>query len=211
MTKEKLLDKVRKLMAKAESTNFEAEAETFTLKAQELIAQYNLDISKLSDEERKEIHKLVKAVHSNNEGYRKPLSVALAKNFRCEAIIIGNTVHFFGHDTDAQACTEVFNRLYKVSHGIGLKLERKAREEGRSTAGVANSYWTGFISGISKALGDQSVALAVIVPQDVKDELQARYDLQPGKGGIKMKGYDQDAFKRGVEDGKESMSRKKLG
>lgn len=211
MTEEKLLDKVRKLMAKAESTNFQAEAETFTLKAQALIAKYNLDISALSEEERKQVYKLVRAVHSNNEGYRKPLSAVIAKNFRCKAIIIGNYVHFFGHETDAEACAEVFNHLYKVSHNVGLKIERQYRAQGKSTAGVANSYWVGFITGISRALDVQSTALAVIVPQDVVDEYHNRFELLPGSGGVKAKGYSKEVFEQGLRDGKDSMSQRKLG
>jgi hypothetical protein len=38
-----LLDKVRALLAKAEATPFDAEAEAFTNKAQELIARYRID------------------------------------------------------------------------------------------------------------------------------------------------------------------------
>ncbi|MEP6625256.1 MAG: DUF2786 domain-containing protein [Acidimicrobiia bacterium] len=42
------LDRVRALLAKAESTEFEAEAEAFTAKAQELMARYSIDAAMLS-------------------------------------------------------------------------------------------------------------------------------------------------------------------
>ena len=38
-----VLDKVRALLAKAESTTFDAEAEAFTAKAQELMARHRID------------------------------------------------------------------------------------------------------------------------------------------------------------------------
>ena len=38
-----VLDKIRSLLAKAESTEFEPEAEAFTAKAQELMARYRID------------------------------------------------------------------------------------------------------------------------------------------------------------------------
>lgn len=43
-----LLDKVRALLAKAESTRFEAEADAFTAKAQELMARYRIERAILS-------------------------------------------------------------------------------------------------------------------------------------------------------------------
>ncbi len=43
-----MLDRVRALLAKAESTEFEAEAEAFTAKAQELMARYSIDAAMLS-------------------------------------------------------------------------------------------------------------------------------------------------------------------
>lgn len=207
---DKILDKVQKLLALAGNNPSEAEAQAAALKAQALIAEYNLDMDALSDDERKEAYELIAAVHANNEGYRKTLSAILAPNFRCKAIIIGNTVHFFGHKTDVHVCVEIFNRLYRVSHNIGLKLEREARAAGRSTAGVANSYWQGFMHGIKDALGAQSVALAVIVPQDVKDEFQTRYNPKPCGGGVRMKGYAPEAYNQGIKDGKDQMTRRSI-
>ena len=43
-----MLERVRALLAKAESTTFEAEAEAFTAKAQELMARYSIDAAMLS-------------------------------------------------------------------------------------------------------------------------------------------------------------------
>lgn len=43
-----MLDRVRALLAKAESTDFVAEAEAFTAKAQELMARYSIDAAMLS-------------------------------------------------------------------------------------------------------------------------------------------------------------------
>ena len=47
-TNDSVLHKVRALLAKAEATPFDAEAEAFTSKAQELIARYRIDDALLS-------------------------------------------------------------------------------------------------------------------------------------------------------------------
>lgn len=205
----KMLDKVRKLLALAGNNPSEEEAKAAALKAQELIAQYNLDLSQGCEE--KVSYKLVQAVHSNNEGYRKPLAVAIAENFRCKAIMVGNMVNFFGRDADAEACAATFNYLYRVSHNLGLKLEREARKRGESTHGVANSYWRGFITGIQDALGEQSKALAIVVPEDVKDNFNKQFpNLRKGVGGMRNTGFSSYAYGRGREDGRNSRGRRQL-
>lgn len=204
-----MLEKVRKLLALAGNNPSENEAKAAALKAQELIAKYNLDLSQDSGE--KVNYKLVEAIHSNNEGYRKPLAAAIAENFRCKPVMVGNKVNFFGREGDAEACTELFNYLYRVSHNIGLKLERQARKEGRNTHGVANSYWTGFIVGLKGAMGAQSKALVIVVPEDVKQEFDKEFpNIRKGSGGVRHTGFDGDAYKRGHEDGRNSMGRRQL-
>lgn len=205
----KMLEKVKKLLALAGNNPSEEEAQAAALKAQELIAQYNLDMSQ--DTGVKINYKLMEAIHSNNEGYRKPLCVVVAENFRCKAVMMGNKVNFFGREGDVEACVETFNYLYRVSHNIGLRLEREARKSGKNTHGVANSYWRGFISGLKDAMGAQSLALAIVVPEDVKENFTNRFpNLRKGTGGMQNTGFNADAFRRGQEDGRNSMGRRQL-
>lgn len=205
----KMLEKVRKLLALAGNNPSEEEAQAADLKAQELIARYNLDMSQ--DVGETVVYKLLAATHSNNEGYRKQLACIIAENFRCKPIMMGNIVNFFGRELDVEACVQTYNYLYRVSHNIGLKLERQARKEGRSTKGVANSYWTGFMVGIKDALGEQSKALAIVVPEDVKEKFSERFtNLRKSSGGMRQTGYDGEAFHKGREDGKASFGRRQL-
>lgn len=209
MDMNKMIERVKKLLALASNNPSEEEAKAAAMKAHKLIAEYNLDLSQEVGE--KVNYKLVEAVHSNNEGYRKPLSVYIAENFRCKVIIIGNKVNFFGREGDAEACTETFNYLYRVSHNIGLRMERQARKEGKNTHGLANSYWIGFISGIRDALGAQSKALAVVVPEDVKENFSQTFpNLKRGTGGIRNTGFDYAAYNKGHEDGRNSLGKRQL-
>lgn len=200
-----MLEKVKKLMALAGNNPSEEEAKAAMMKANALIAKYNLDLSQ--DTGVKVEYGLVAATHSNNEGYRTSLAMVLADSFRCKCIMIGNKVHFFGRKQDAEACVEVFNYVYRVSHNIGLKLERQARKAGENTHGVANSYWRGFVVGIRDQLGEQCKALAVVVPQDVKDEFGKKFpNLGKYAGGMRNTGLDMGAYNKGKEDGRHSMN-----
>lgn len=204
----KLIDKVQKLLALSGNNPSEQEAKAAAMKAQKLIAEYNLDVSSLSSEEVIQ-YKLLKAEHPNNNGYRGALASIIAPNFRCKAIYIGTQVHFFGREGDVDTCIGVFNYLYKTMRTNGCRHERIARKEGRSAHGVANCYWTGFMKGLKDELGAQSKALAIIVPEDVKDKFTEEFP-QTGvnnRMGVKRTGYDKSAFDTGYTDGRNSMKK----
>jgi hypothetical protein len=70
MTDDKMLDKVRKLLAKAERAGTEHEAEAFTAKAQELILRYAIDEAMLQRKGEKQSEQIVaRTVYV--EGYAK--------------------------------------------------------------------------------------------------------------------------------------------
>lgn len=204
----KMLEKVQKLLALAGNNPSEQEAKAAAMKAQKLIAQYNLDLSALSSEEVIQ-YKLLKAEHPNNNGYRGQLAAILAPNFRCKAIYLGTDVHFFGREGDVDTCVGVFNYLYKIMRTNGCRQERIARKEGRSAHGVANCYWSGFMRGLQDELGAQSKALAIIVPEDVKDKFTEKFPKTGvnNRMGAKHTGYDKNAFDTGYTDGRNSMKK----
>ena len=210
MDMNKLMEKVQKLLALANgNNNSEDEAKAATLKAQRLIAEYNLDMSQLNPEEI--AYKLVRAVHPNNNGYRASLASILAPNFRCKCVFVGGVVHFFGREGEVDACTEIFNNLYVTMRRNGQRQEREARKEGRSTHGVANCYWTGFMKGLKDELDSQSRALMIIVPEDVKDKFAERFPtLGKFHGGQRHTGYDSSAYNSGYSDGRNSMKKGQL-
>ena len=206
----KIVDKIQKLLALAGNNPSQEEAENAALMAQRLIAKYNVDMSQAQGE--KINYKLMEAKHSNNEGYRSRLAVIIANNFRCKAILMGPIIHFFGREGDVDACVEVYNYLYRVSHNKGLKLEREARKAGKSTRGVANAYWSGFMAGLQKSLDKQCKALMIVTPQDVKDKFDERFPHR-GSGarfGQRQMGWDSSAYHKGYSDGQTAMDRRSL-
>lgn len=204
MTRETLIKKINNLLALADTSrnNSEAEARNAYRKAQALIAEYNLNMDEL---EQKEEHiVLMPATHSNNEGYRTRLAMVLAQNFRCRVMMRGNTVHFLGYKTDAEVCVKVFNSAYRLSHNKGLKLEREARKAGLSTRGVANSYWIGFCNGLKEVLDEQCRALMIIVPDEVDKELNERAG-GTYRGGMRNTGMRSEQYMQGRQDGRDHM------
>ena len=206
MTKDQLMAKVQKLLALAGNNPSQEEANAAFLKAQKLIAQYNLNMDEFSEE--KEDIVMMACEHANNNGYRTTLASILGKNFRCRVIMCGNIVNFIGYRTDVKVCVEVFNYAYKVSRRNGQRLERKARKEG-CAHGVFNSYVQGFMAGIKEVLDEQCRALMIVVPEEVDKELKKRAN-GTFKGGMRFNGWDSSAYESGKSDGKSHMRSRQL-
>ena len=186
MSEQEIMNKVQKLLALAGNNPNENEAQAAYAKAQAIIAEYNLDMSKA---EGKEVEFIVKECkHSNNEGYRKVLATIIAENFRVKAFMSGNTVCYFGMKQDVEVAVEVFNHAYRYSHNRGL------------------SYWLGFCKGLKDILDEQCKALMIITPQEVEDEWNKSIapTLRKGHGGVRTYG-SHACYQKGYEEGKEHM------
>ena len=208
MNKEQLMNKVNKLLALAGNNPSQEEANAAYTKAQKLIAEYNLNMDEFEADKDEIV--MVAATHSNNEGYRVPLALVIAKSFRCRCIMCGNTVNFIGYKTDVEVCVQVYNHAYKVSHNAGLRLERKYRKEGRSTAGVANSYWHGFMDGIKEVLDENCRALMIVVPDEVNQHTKRVATGGQYKGGMRNTGFHGSLYGEGRSDGRAHMRSRQI-
>lgn len=207
MNKEQLMAKVNKLLALAGNNPSQEEANSAYLKAQKLIAEYNLNMDEFSEE--KDLIVMLPAIHSNNEGYRTRLASVLAPNFRCRVIMCGTTVNFIGYKADVEVCVQVFNHAYKVSHNQGLKIERQYRKDGYSTRGVANSFWLGFCRGVQDVLDEQCRALMIVVPDEVDTEFKSRATGR-FRGGQRFTGYSNATYNEGVSAGRSHMNARQI-
>lgn len=209
INEEKLIKKVQKLLALADDNSNENEAQAAYARAQELIAEYSLDMSKASDKPIEIV--MMKATHPNNNGYRKPLAVIIADNFRVKVFMQGNDVVFFGQKFDVKVAVEVFNHAYAYSRHRGLQLEYQARKEGRCSRGLANSYWTGFMQGLKAILDEQCKALMIVTPEAVEKKWAEEMapTMRKGSGGQRQTGFNADAYDKGYEEGKEHMRKTK--
>jgi hypothetical protein len=106
------LERVRALLAKAESTPFEEEAEAFTEKAQELMTRYSIDAALL------EVHAAGKLTESQPRGVRigigDPYSDAKA--------------HLLSKIANASRCDSVWTKTFGFSTVFGFEAELKSVE-----------------------------------------------------------------------------------
>jgi hypothetical protein len=81
----KILDKIRALKAKAESTTSEAEAMAFLAKVNEMLIKYDIDASKLEIEEQSEIT-MIRWTVKYDDPWRREIYVALCRLYHCTPV-----------------------------------------------------------------------------------------------------------------------------
>jgi len=209
----KVLEKIKKLFELANNNPCAEEAQSATLKAQELMAQYDVSAEEV---ENTDLEKPVEEIDTTSvevgaKKYKYPLAHTVADNFKCKFFLNGkNRIVFYGHKTDAHIAAETFRFLFNMANKLGNKLYREARNAGKSTENIYNSCVMGFIAGVRDALAEQSKALMVVVPEDVK----AQYaDFSKGfrvSHTRSPQAYRVGAYNTGREHGYNAMKRNAL-
>ena len=213
MEHEKVLEQIKKLFELARNNPSAKEAESAALKAQELMAKHDIEMEEVdnTDISKREEEIDTSVVEVGARKYKYPLARTVADNYKCKFYLNGkNRIVFYGHKTDAHIAAETFRFLYDMAHKLGNKLYREAREQYRSTENIYNSCVMGFIAGVRDALAEQSKALMVIVPEDVKEKYA---DFSRGfrvTHTHSPQAYRAGAYNTGREHGYNAMKRNRL-
>lgn len=211
MANEKIIKKVKNLLDLANNNPSENEAIAAALKAQELMAKYNIDSSAINGEEdSKEFFRAKYIIGAGHEmkKWKVKLSAIIARNFRVKTYLSNRDVVFYGYKKDAEIAVEVFKFLYEAGNKFSVRYYTKCKKEGKNTKGVMNAYLCGFCKGIEEALDKQCTALMIVVPKEVNESFEAMSaHWKHGTVHLKMS-TDQNAYNQGRTEGKEAaMSR----
>lgn len=207
-----IIDKIQKLLALAGNNPEANEAKEALLKAQELMAQYNVDMEGLQQEASIKyllVETKVKAHKLNNA-----LTKIIAESFACKHIIVGNRLSIFGREDNAKAAASALEFAHKVMVKGGNKATKDAGfTPGRTGAAHwYNSYCFGFLKGLNDAMAAQTVALAVVIPEDVKTEFDTRFSNHCAYKSTGLKAAcGVSAFEAGRRDGATVMNKRSLG
>jgi hypothetical protein len=126
-TPERLLDRVRKLLAQAEDDAVTpAEAQAFTAKAAELMAKYGIDRALLAADQPDTDQAANRILDIDNPWARERahLLCGLASALRCQAILLGGSrpgsrVHIFGFWSDIERTDLLYTSvLIQMAHGL---------------------------------------------------------------------------------------------
>lgn len=214
MKEEKIIEKIKNLFDLAGNNPNENEAMAAALKAQELMAKYNINASQINTESAdNEIFHARFEDSSKHEmkKWKARLCQVIARNFCCEVYFSGSAVVFYGYKKDAEIALETFGFLYKAGNKLAVKYYNKCKKEFKDTKGVMNTYLAGFVKGIQEELGKQCTALMIVTPKEVKDsftEMSAEWKHK--NVHLKINGVHDEAYAKGKQDGKDAIESKTL-
>lgn len=220
MTTEKVISRVKKLMALAGGTHSTEEAQSAMVMAQRLLAEHGMTEKDLAEKGAE-----IEVVHGRIYSTKKrdtatgSLAATIAKNFRClaywnSAAVSFNrngrrqsefTLFFVGLAEDVEIAAETFrtargamNRLadeFLANHKPRLYVHPKT---------ARTSYLMGWAAGLyakfeAAKQNDQTMALALTTPNAVQQE----YDGMNLRKGVspKFRNFDQQASAAGYADG----------
>lgn len=174
---EKIINKIKNLFDLANNNPNEHEALAAALKAQELMAKYNVQLEQIK-EESAESRKITTEIHKQTgkhemKNWKYGLAGIIAKNFRCKTFCYGSDVAFYGYEEDAKIALQVFAYLYEVGNKFAIKYYNNCKKNGLPTKGAMNTYLIGFRAGVKSVLEKQCTALMIVVPEEVS----AKYDI----------------------------------
>jgi hypothetical protein len=151
---ERLLDRVRKLLAQAEDDAVTpAEAQAFTAKAAELMAKYGIDRALLAADQPETDQAANRVLDIANPWAREKahLLCGLASALRCQAILLGSDrpgsrVHIFGFGSDIERTDLLYTSvLIQMAHGLA---GAQVPEWSRSPRAWRRSWLLGFATAV---------------------------------------------------------------
>lgn len=212
MGNEKILEKVKKLFELSKNNPSAEEAKSAALKAQQLMVENDIAMWEVEGVD------LTKTEEIVEEGFNVPakkwkydLGLIIANNFRLKLFMSGkDTFIFYGHKTDVAIGIETFKYLFNIGDKLGNRLYREAKDAYQPTNNVYNSCVMGFCAGIRQALAEQSKALMVVLPEDVKEAFAERSKNFKNSRVSSPIAYRGDAYSTGKQAGYNAMRRNAL-
>lgn len=209
----KIADKIQHLLDKTVANGAtEAEAEQALLMAQKLMAKYNIAEGDVGSGEK--ITYSLEACKVRVNPRSKWMCMVIASSFAVKAILSGDRICYFGRSMNAKAAKSALEFAHKVMERGMTQACRNHGLSGTDQAGASliyNSYAQGFIQGLKEALDAQTVALAVVIPEDVNQKFTEKFpNLQKGRASTWKSGHYMQDYMQGKRDGSQAMNKRSL-
>lgn len=222
---EKIIRRIKGLLALSESNDSDEEAQSAFLMAQKLMIKYKISADAVeSKEQSKEVIKGKATAYKTLYWWEVRLSEIIAKNFRVRQYFNNNykahrvkrTIIFLGFEDDVKIAKEMYILAYDVlkfyterfiSHYYTVNSIPRQRT---LTNKIKKSYMGGFLQGLAQKFKEQfeelrqEYGLMVITPAEVNQQYDEIFKDYKGKG-ISFSNPDIEnmtAFQSGYSEGK---------
>jgi hypothetical protein len=170
-----MLNRVRALLAQAESTTFEAEAETFTAKAQELITRHAIDMAMLTGPTGSdEVNTIRIAIDEPYITAKSTLLFGVARHSRCRAVLHRGyaMASIIGLEHDVTATEMLFTsllvQLQTAMHAAAARNSAGSHERSR---GFRSAFVLAFAQRVEERLAEINAAIVADVEADIGHSL----------------------------------------
>lgn len=173
------LDRVRALLAKAESTTFAEEAETYTAKAQELMARHSIDYALLAAQSGTRDEPTGRRIGIDNpyEGPKALLLDAVAGANRCRAVWSSSHgfVTVLGFPADIDAVELLFTSLLVQATTAMTHAGSRRDAYGRSTT---RSFRQSFLTAYAQRIGERLATVTKEATEQAGREMAGQVDAE---------------------------------
>ena len=213
---EKIMEKIKKVLALSKNNSSEEEAAAALLMAQKMMVEHNLTREEVEGigEEKAEAVSNYSVTSGSNTGWKIQLAKIICDNFKTEVLKAGPGFCFIGMEEEVHLTISLFNLASDIIDRGMKKVRRNARKAGLSTSGIAGDYVAGFLDGL-KAKFDEQVrkegwGLILVKPATVT---QKKNQLSGGEKIIKDKlgrKGNMAAYNQGYQEGKNLKTQKQI-
>lgn len=197
-----IIEKIQKLLDKANSTDNEQEAQTFFNGAQRLMAQNNLEtkdikVSEVEPDTKEIVNKRAHTLRNTR------LAQIIARNFKCSTFIAENKLFFVGLPDDIEIASMTFETVHTFLEKRRRQVYKAAQKAGKETKGIREDYVIGFLKGLDEGFkrNVQEFGLIVVTPDIVMKKVQTI--CGGNKTSIKQKTVaNSELYMKGYADGK---------
>lgn len=143
---EKIADKIQKLLALAGNNPSEEEAKAALLKAQKMMAEYNMSQADLNGEEK--ITYSLEPCKLKVNPRSKVTSCIIANSFACKVIIHCGKICFFGREDNAKAAKSSMEFIHKtMERGMRAECQKHGLLASQSGASLCQGLHRGSQAG----------------------------------------------------------------
>ena len=210
MRKEDIARKIEALLNKTvERGATEAEALAATRKAQELMSKYDIVLADIgSDKE-----EIGEDEFQATRRWAQVLASTVGANMRCEVLKYTvdriTMMRFIGRDTDRAIALKTYKMLLQACKNGIQRVRAETQLRGENTRGVDVSYALGFISAVRDEMSRSTMALMLVVPEDVTAYMHQNHDNIKNQV-MKFIYGSKEAREEGYQDGRNAIGRRQI-
>ena len=220
MEKEKIIDKIRKLLELSKNNPNKEEAILALTKARELMFKHNVDIENIKKDDTNYFEKIVQLKKWKN--WIIFFVMYLNDAFGTFSLYNEYTkrVYFYGEKEKVLGVSEIFEFLFEVADYLAMKEYRNYLKEYGTGKGIYLSYILGFINGVNNALEKQNrefeeygivIVTSEVLKQQVRKDKNA---VEKREKKLFNKNIDADlnreVFDKGYDEGITILDKKQI-